>query len=75
MHIFNVKCTYPNFADLDIIKENTSFGREEQVPPEILDLGFSPPLLSRPNLARNNIENSKTCPNSRFPPLKFLILS
>ena len=24
MHIFNVECTYSNFADLDIIKENTT---------------------------------------------------
>ena len=49
--------------------------REEQVPPEILDLGFFQPHLSRPNPARNKIKDPETRPNSRNFSFTFLILS
>ena len=49
--------------------------REEQVLPEILDLGFFTPFLSRPNPARTKIKDPETRPNSRNSAFKFLILS
>ena len=60
-----------------VTKQGSMFDhfREEQVPPEILDLGFFQPHLSRQNPARNKIKDPETCPNSRSFPLKFLILS
>ena len=54
---------------------NATSDREEQVPPEILDLGFFTPFLSRPIPARTKIKDPETRPNLRNSAFKFLILS
>ena len=58
-----------------VVRIQTVKIREEQVPPEILDLGFFTPFLSRPNPARTKIKDPETRPNSRNSSFKFLILS
>ena len=49
---------------------NVVISREDQFPPEILDLEFFHPLLLHANPACNKIKNKnlEIRPNSRFPP-------